>query len=137
MQTKEALEFALTASDNAVTTEIDKMSDDPTKFPTPNGGCHPLWVAGHLTVVEGSIPAVLYGEDNPVGKWYALFGETPNQWTIPRHTRPSLRFEKSTPSCARRTWNSWHRSVKMIWTSQQNHHRGDENMSSPPSGAAF
>jgi hypothetical protein len=43
MQTKEALQFALTASDNAVMTEIDKMSGDPTKFPTPHGGCHPLW----------------------------------------------------------------------------------------------
>jgi hypothetical protein len=33
MQTKEALQFALTASDNAVMTEIDKMSDHPTQFP--------------------------------------------------------------------------------------------------------
>jgi len=46
MQTKEVRQFALTASDNAVMTEIDKMRDDPTKFPTPNGGCHPLWVMG-------------------------------------------------------------------------------------------
>jgi hypothetical protein len=75
MQTKEALEFALTASDNAVMTEIDKMSDNPTQFPTPHGGCHPLWVAGHLTLVEGMIPAVLFGDENPVAGWYGLFGE--------------------------------------------------------------
>ncbi len=75
MQTKEALQFALTASDTAVMTENDKMSDDPTQFPTSNGGCHPLWVVGHLTLVEGMIPAVLFGDENPVAGWYALFGE--------------------------------------------------------------
>lgn len=75
MQTKEALQFALTASDSAVMTEIDKMSDHPTQFPTSHGGCHPLWVVGHLTLVEGMIPAVLFGEENPVAGWYLLFGE--------------------------------------------------------------
>jgi uncharacterized damage-inducible protein DinB len=76
MQTKEALQFALTVSDNAVMSVIDQMSDDPTKFPTPNGGCHPLWVLGHLTLVEGMIPAVLFGEENPVAGWYKHFDES-------------------------------------------------------------
>lgn len=75
MQTKEALQFALATSDRAVMTEIDKMSGDPTTFPTPNGGCHPLWVMGHLTLVEGMIPSVLFGGENPVAGWYTLFGE--------------------------------------------------------------
>lgn len=75
MQTKEVLQFALIASDDAVMTEIDKMKDDLTQFPTPKGGCHPLWVMGHLTLVEGMIPAVLFGEENPVAGWHALFGE--------------------------------------------------------------
>ena len=75
MQTKEALQFALTVSDKAVMSVIDQMSDDPTKFPTPNGGCHPLWVLGHLTLIEGTIPAVLFGEENPVAGWYKHFGE--------------------------------------------------------------
>ncbi len=75
MQTKEALQFALSLSDSAVMSAIDQMSDDPTHFPTPNGGCHPLWVLGHLTLVEGNIPAVLFGDENPVAEWYQLFGE--------------------------------------------------------------
>ena len=75
MHTKEALQFALTTSDSAVMSLIDQVSDNPTKFPTPNGGCHPLWVLGHLTLVEGIIPEVLFGEENPVAKWYQLFGE--------------------------------------------------------------
>jgi uncharacterized damage-inducible protein DinB len=75
MHTKEAIQFALTTSESAVMSLVDEASNNPTTFPTPNGGCHPLWVLGHLTLVEGIIPAVLFGEENPVGKWYTLFGE--------------------------------------------------------------
>jgi hypothetical protein len=42
MQTKEAVKFALTTSNRAVLSVIDKMSDAPVMFPTPNGGYHPL-----------------------------------------------------------------------------------------------
>lgn len=74
MQTKEAIQFALAVSNGAVLSAIDKLSDAPTTFPTPNGGCHPLWVLGHLTVVEGSIPEVLFGQKNPVAEWQKMFG---------------------------------------------------------------
>src|SRR5882724_7740375 len=75
MQTKEAIKFALNVSNGAVMSEIDKMSDAATTFPTPNGGCHPLWVLGHLTMVEGMIPAALFGDKNPVAEWGQYFGE--------------------------------------------------------------
>jgi uncharacterized damage-inducible protein DinB len=74
MQTKEAIQFALAVSNGSVLSAIDKMSDAATTFPTPNGGCHPLWVLGHLTVVEGFIPEVLFGQPNPVAEWQELFG---------------------------------------------------------------
>ena len=75
MKTKEAIQFALNLSDRAVLSVIDQMKDAPTTFPTPNGGCHPLWVLGHLAIVEGLVPAVLFGEQNAVSEWQALFGE--------------------------------------------------------------
>jgi hypothetical protein len=75
MHTKETITFALMASNGAVLSVIDEMSGAPTTFPTPNGGCHPLWVLGHLALVEGSIPAILTGEPNPVAAWQPLFGE--------------------------------------------------------------
>lgn len=75
MQTKETIQFALTASHQAVLGAVDKMSDAATTFPTPNGGCHPLWVLGHLTVVEGMIPAIIFGGPNPVSEWLPYFGE--------------------------------------------------------------
>jgi len=75
MNTKDAIKFALTVSDRAVLSVIDEMSGAPTTFPTPNGGCHPLWVLGHLAMIEGMIPAVLFGEENPAGRWQQYFGE--------------------------------------------------------------
>ena len=75
MQTKEAIQFALNVSNGALLNVIDKMSGAPTTFPTPNGGCHPLWVLGHLTMVEGMVPEVLFGDKNPVAGWQRYFGE--------------------------------------------------------------
>jgi hypothetical protein len=75
MQTKETIQFALNVSNGAVMSAIDKMSAAPTTFPTPNGGCHPLWVLGHLAIVEGMVPEVLFGERNPVAEWQKYFGE--------------------------------------------------------------
>jgi hypothetical protein len=75
MQTKDAIQFALTLSDRAVLSAIDEMSDAATTFPTPNGGCHPLWVLGHLTLIEGTIPAILFGEENPAAAWKRYFGD--------------------------------------------------------------
>jgi hypothetical protein len=54
---------------------IDAMSDAVTTFPTPNGGCHPLWVLGHLALIEGMVPAVLFGDKNPAAEWQKYFGE--------------------------------------------------------------
>lgn len=75
MQMKETIRFALTASNGAVLSVIDEMSDAPTTFPTPNGGCHPLWVLGHLALVEGMIPEILFGDENPVAAWQQYFGQ--------------------------------------------------------------
>ena len=75
MQAKDAIQFALTVSNGAVISVIDEMKDAATTFLTSNGGCHPLWVLGHLTLVEGMIPAVLFGDKNPAAEWQPLFGE--------------------------------------------------------------
>jgi uncharacterized damage-inducible protein DinB len=75
MHTKDAIQFALAVSNGAVLSVIDEMSSAATTFPTPNGGCHPLWVLGHLTLVEGMIPAVLFGDKNPAAEWQQFFGE--------------------------------------------------------------
>ena len=75
MHMKDAIKFALTVSNGAVLSVIDEMSGAATTFPTPNGGCHPLWVLGHLTLVEGMIPEILFGEKNAAAEWQPYFGE--------------------------------------------------------------
>jgi hypothetical protein len=75
MHSKELIQFALNGSDKAVMSVIDEMSTDPTVFPTPNGGCHPLWVLGHLTFVEGMIPEILFGNQNPAAEWRQYFAQ--------------------------------------------------------------
>jgi DinB superfamily len=75
MHMKDAIKFALTISNGSALSVIDEMSDAATTFPTPNGGCHPLWGLGHLTLVEGMIPAALFAEKNPAAEWQQYFGE--------------------------------------------------------------
>src|SRR5205085_11579877 len=47
--------------------------DVPLTFPTAKGGCHPLWVMGHLALVEAMTHELLVGEANPIANWGALF----------------------------------------------------------------
>src|SRR6266404_4781052 len=53
---------------------LAKIDDIPLTFPTEEGGCHPLWVLGHLAFVEGLAYEILAGGENPAGEWAALFG---------------------------------------------------------------
>ncbi len=75
MTSKEYLRMALEVSDRTVMPELDGLSEDALTYPTQNGGCHPLWVLGHLAMVEGSIPWILLGEENPLQEYEALFGK--------------------------------------------------------------
>ena len=103
MHTKDAIQFALIVSNGAVLSAIDEMSGAATTFPTPNGGCHPLWVLGHLTLVEGMIPAVLFGDKNPRQSGNSTLVRTPNPSPILARIRPSPRFVKNTFNCASKT----------------------------------
>ena len=96
MHTKDAITFALTVSNKAVLGVIDEMSGAPTTFPTPNGGCHPLWVLGHLALVEGMIPAALFGEENPAARWAAAFRRAVGTG---RRYRPRIRRLRKCATC--------------------------------------
>ena len=74
MYTKDAIRFSMNLAEQSVMRSIGTMKDAPLTFPTENGGCHPLWVLGHLTVVEGMTHQLLAGGENPAAEWGALFG---------------------------------------------------------------
>ena len=52
---------------------LGEMSDAPLLRPGPWGGNHAMWIAGHLTVVEGRLQKMLRGTPNPVEGWKPLF----------------------------------------------------------------
>ena len=103
MHMKDAIKFALSISNGSVLSVIDEMSDAATTFPTPNGGCHPLWVLGHLTLVEGMIPAALFAEKTPRQSGNSTLARTRNPSPMPAPIHPSLRFERSIFNCANAT----------------------------------
>ena len=75
MKAVEFIRQGLEGSARAALLMIDDMKDAPLTFPTPKGGNHPLWVLGHIAVVEGQvIQTIMLGRPNPVAHWNELFG---------------------------------------------------------------
>jgi uncharacterized damage-inducible protein DinB len=73
MKAIDLIRGALQLSDDAIMMLAGDLGDAPLTAPTPRGGNHPLWVLGHITFVEGSVPHVLFGEPNAVANWAHLF----------------------------------------------------------------
>src|SRR5678815_6193616 len=48
--TKDAIRFSLNLAVQAMFKSLAEIEDLPLTFPTEEGGCHPLWVLGHLTL---------------------------------------------------------------------------------------
>jgi hypothetical protein len=79
MYTKDAIRYALELADGAIARTLPGIEDAPLTFPTPNGGAHPLWVMGHLALVEGMTHEVIGLGENPaadLAKWFGQ-GTTP------------------------------------------------------------
>ncbi|HYE18484.1 MAG TPA: DinB family protein [Tepidisphaeraceae bacterium] len=72
MRAIDAIRTVLKFSDMGMKYLAD-MSDAPLLRPGPWGGNHAMWIAGHLTVVEGRLQQMLHGTENPVARWKALF----------------------------------------------------------------
>jgi hypothetical protein len=73
MKAIDVIRNALQISDQMMMELIDDMRDAALTQPTPRGGNHPYWVLGHITLIEGNVPAVILGEPNPVARWAPLF----------------------------------------------------------------
>ena len=73
MKAIDVIRNALQISDRNTMGLIEDMRDAALTQPTPRGGNHPLWLLGHITLVEGNVPHVIFGEPNPVAHWAPLF----------------------------------------------------------------
>lgn len=74
MKAIDLIRHSLRMTDDALVTLVSDLREAPLTQPTSAGGNHPLWILGHLAVVEGSLHEALLGEPNPVESWKPLFG---------------------------------------------------------------
>lgn len=64
----------LKRSEDIVLARIEDMREHCVVFPTPRGGCHTLWVLGHLAYIESLvIHGFMLGEPNPLADWEETF----------------------------------------------------------------
>jgi hypothetical protein len=74
MQSIDLLRDNLTRSRDRVLVRVEEMREHGLVFPTPNGGCHTLWVLGHLAYIEALvIRRFMLGEENPLAHWQPVF----------------------------------------------------------------
>jgi hypothetical protein len=77
MNAIDLIRWALQLSDGLTARLVADMRNAPMTPSTPGGkagdGNHPIWTLGHLCVIEGGIPEILFGENNPVEHWKPLF----------------------------------------------------------------
>lgn len=74
MQSIELIRNNLTTSRERVLARVEEMREHCLVFPTPNGGCHTLWVLGHLAYIEAQvIRRFMLGEENPLAGWEQPF----------------------------------------------------------------
>jgi hypothetical protein len=74
MQSIDLIRDNLRKSRDRVLTRVEEMREHCVVFPTPNGGCHTLWVLGHLAYIEAEVVrGFMLGERNPMAEWEQLF----------------------------------------------------------------
>ena len=74
MQSIDLVRDNLKKSESHVLARVEEMRDHCVVFPTPHGGCHTLWVLGHLAYIEKLVVrSIMFGEPNPLAHWEAVF----------------------------------------------------------------
>lgn len=80
MQAIDLIRGALRMTDEGAARLAADMRDAPLTQPTVRDGrpCgnHPVWLLGHIALLEGALPGIILGEEggpNPVAHWAPLF----------------------------------------------------------------
>ncbi len=64
----------LRRSRDRVLLRVEDMREHAMVAPTPRGGCHTLWVLGHLAYIETLVVhGFMLGEPNPLAAWEPIF----------------------------------------------------------------
>lgn len=74
MQSIHLIRDNLQKSRDRVLARAEEMREHCVVFPTHNGGCHTLWVLGHLAYIEALVVRrFMLGEENPLADWEEVF----------------------------------------------------------------
>ena len=74
MQSIHLIRDNLQKSRDRVLAHVEDMRDHCGVFPTTRGGCHTLWVLGHLAYIEALVVRrFMLGEPNPLADWEQVF----------------------------------------------------------------
>lgn len=74
MKATDLLRHQLETSKMATAALLADMQDAPLTSPTPDGGNHPLWIAGHLVYAEARIThEMMFDKPGPLADWSELF----------------------------------------------------------------
>jgi hypothetical protein len=74
MQSKDLVLDNLKKSAERVLAHVEDMRELALVFPAREGGCHTLWVLGHLAYIEGLvIYGFMLGGQNPLAGWEQIF----------------------------------------------------------------
>ncbi len=74
MHSKDLIRDNLRRSADRVLARVEDMRAHCVVYPTPRGGCHTLWVLGHLAYIEALvIRGFMLGGTNPLHEWEKLF----------------------------------------------------------------
>ena len=74
MQSIELIRDNLIKSRDRVLSRIEDMRDHCLVFPTPKGGCHTLWILGHLAYIEALVICdFMLGKVHPLQEWQVPF----------------------------------------------------------------
>lgn len=74
MKATELLRGQMERTKEMTTVLLRDMQDAPLTAPTPSGGNHPLWVAGHVANSEARITSeLMLGKPSPMAEWAELF----------------------------------------------------------------
>ena len=89
----------LVVSEEIVLSRIEEMREHCFVFPTAIGGCHTLWILGHLAYIEGLvIDSFMRGEPHPLADWEAMFdGEE-----ITARSEDYVSFDEALSACRER-----------------------------------
>lgn len=74
MQSIDLIRDNLKKSRDRVLARVEEMREHCVAFPTRNGGCHTLWVVGHLAYIEALVVRTfMLGEGNTLAEWEEVF----------------------------------------------------------------